>query len=92
MRRNTWVFYFFILLFTTILSINLVWRFTPVRAEISATVQQRLRQYLGDSFALNDFSVGFGYMSFSDISIGNPGDRFILNLEEIQIGYSIHKL
>ena len=31
-------------------------------------------------------------MSFSDISIGNPGDRFILNLEEIQIGYSIHKL
>ena len=92
MRRNTWVFYFFIILFTAILSINLVWRFTPIRAEISGTVQQRLRPYLGDSFALNDFSVGFGYMSFSDISIGNPEDRFILNLEEIQIGYSIHKL
>ena len=92
MRRNPWVFYFFIILFTAILSINLVWRFTPVRSEISATVQQRLRPYLGDSFALNDFSLGFGYMSFTDISIGNPGDRFVLNLEEIQIGYSIHKL
>jgi hypothetical protein len=92
MKRNTWVFYFFIILFTTILSINLVWRFTPIRAEISSTVQKRLRQYLGDSFALNDFSVGFGYMSFTDISVGNPGDRYILKLEEIQIGYSIHKL
>ncbi len=92
MKRNTWVFYFFILLFTGILSINLVWRFTPIRAEISSGIQQRLRPYLGDSFALSDFSIGFGYMAFYNIVAGSEEENYILTLDEIQVGYSIHKL
>ena len=92
MRKNTWVFYFFILLFTAILSINLVWRFTPIRSEISATIQEGLQPYLGDTFAMSDFSLGFGYMSFYNITAGSKDGDYILNLDEIQIGYSIHKL
>ena len=92
MRKNTWVFYFFILLFTAILSINLVWRFTPIRSEISATIQEGLQPYLGKTFAMSDFSLGFGYMSFYNISAGNKDSNYILYLDEVQIGYSIHKL
>jgi hypothetical protein len=92
MRKNTWVFYFFILLFTAILSINLVWRFTPIRSEISSTIQEGLQPYLGETFAMSDFSLGFGYMSFYNISVGSKEGNYILNLDEVQIGYSIHKL
>lgn len=92
MRKNNWVFYFFILLFTAILSINLVWRFTPIRSEISLTLQDGLKPYLGKTFAVNDFSLGFGYMSFYNITAGSKDGNYILNLDEIQVGYSIHKL
>jgi hypothetical protein len=92
MKKNTWVFYFFIILFTAIISLNLVWRFTPIRAEINHTIQERLKPYLGESFAMSDFSLGFGYMSFYNITIGNKQENYTLKLEEIQIGYSIHKL
>ncbi len=92
MRKNTWVFYFFIIVFTAILSINLVWRFTPIRKEINIKLQERLKPYLGESFALSDFSIGFGYMSFYNITSGSKDDNYQLYLDEIQIGYSIHKL
>jgi hypothetical protein len=92
MRKNTWVFYFFIIIFTAILSFNLVWRFTPIRSEIKAAIQDRLRPYLGETFAVSDFSLGFGYISFYNIAAGSADKNFQLNLDEIQIGYSIHKL
>lgn len=92
MRKNTWVFYFFITVFTTILSINLVWHFTPVKEEISAALQDRLKPYLGDTFAMSDFTLGFGYMSFYNISAGSSNENYLLELDEIQIGFSIHKL
>lgn len=92
MKKNTWVFYFFILLFTAIISLELVWRFTPIRNEISQKIQAKLKPYLGESFAMSDFSVGFGYMSFYDISVGDSKENYSLKLAEIQIGYSIHKL
>lgn len=92
MKKNTWVFYFFIIVFTAIISLNLVWRFTPIRAEINQTIQERLKPVLGESFAMSNFSLGFGYMSFYNIAIGNNRDDYTLKLEEIQIGYSIHKL
>ena len=92
MKKNTWVFYFFIILFTAIIALNLVWRYTPIRAEISQKIQERLKPVLGESFAMSNFSLGFGYMSFYNIAIGNNRDQYTLKLEEIQIGYSIHKL
>ncbi|MEJ2536675.1 MAG: hypothetical protein P8048_06440, partial [Calditrichia bacterium] len=41
---------------------------------------------------MSDFSLGFGYMSFYNITAGSKDGDYILNLDEIQIGYSIHKL
>ncbi len=92
MKKNTWVFYFFIILFTAILSINLVWRFTPIRSEIGDTIRKKLKPILGETFAMSDFSLGFGYMSFYDITIGNESGGYMIKLDEVQIGYSIHKL
>ncbi len=92
MRKNTWVFYFFITVFTTILSINLVWHFTPIKEEISAALKDRLKPYLGDTFAMSDFALGFGYISLYNISAGSTDENYLLELDEIQIGFSIHKL
>ncbi len=92
MKKNTWVFYFFIVLFTALLSINLVWRFTPAKKEIGESLEKRLRPYLGDSFSINDFTLGFGYISFYNITAGSGEHNYQLQLDEIQIGYSIHKL
>lgn len=92
MKKNTWVFYFFIVLFTALLSVHLVWKFTPVKDEISASLQKRLRPYLGESFTMHEFSLGFGYISFYDIQAGSEKEGYLLYLDEIQIGYSMHKL
>ncbi len=92
MKKNTWVIYFFVILFTAILSINLVWRLTPVKEEINNSIRERLRPYLGESFNMNDFSLGFGYISFYNVTAGGGNESYLLHLDEIQIGYSIHKL
>ncbi|MEJ2635812.1 MAG: hypothetical protein P8184_11030, partial [Calditrichia bacterium] len=68
MKKNTWVIYFFVILFTAILSINLVWRLTPIKEEINNSIRERLRPYLGESFNMNDFSLGFGYISFYNVT------------------------
>ncbi|OPX34137.1 hypothetical protein B1H10_04290 [candidate division KSB1 bacterium 4484_188] len=85
MKKNTWVFYFFIILFTALLSINLVWRFTPVKAEIRDSLHKKLNPYLGGSFKLEDFSLGFGYISFHNISIGQKEKNYSLQIDEVLI-------
>ena len=91
-RKNNWVFYFFLFLFTAILSVQLVWRLTPIRAEMQASMEARLRPFLGEQFKMKDFSLGFGYISFYDISIRNPQSQYQVHLDEVRIGYSLHKL
>ncbi|MFZ0389774.1 MAG: translocation/assembly module TamB domain-containing protein [Calditrichia bacterium] len=92
MKKNNWVFYFFILLFTAIISLQLVWRLSPIKSEIRESVQDKLRPVLGESFELDDFSLGFGFITFEDVQAGSPSEAYELQIEEIQIGYSIHKL
>ncbi len=91
-RKNTWVFYFFITLFTAILSAQLIWRFTPIKAETKLALQERLAPFMGESFRMKDFSLGFGYISFYDITAGGEKQNYLLRLDEVQIGYSIHKI
>ena len=91
-RKNTWVFYFFIILFTAILSAQLIWRFTPIKAEIKGALQERLAPFMGESFRMKDFSPGFGYISFYDITVGGKKQNYLLRLDEVQIGYSLHKI
>ncbi len=91
-KKNNWVFYFFIILFTAILSFQLVWRLTPIKDEIQLSLEERLRPFLGEQFKMSDFSLGFGYISFYDISVNGNHHQYNLHLDEVRIGYSIHKL
>ncbi len=91
-RKNTWIFYFFIILFTALISMNLIWRFTPIKTEIKAGLEEKLRPYLGENFTIQDFSLGFGFISLYDLKAAGKNKNFQLQLQEVQIGFSIHKL
>lgn len=91
MKKNNWVFYFFITLFAALISVNLIWRLTPIKSEIRSEINERLTPIVGEAFKVKDFSLGFGYISFHDLHFVNKKKDFSIDVDEIQIGYSIHK-
>ncbi|GAB4364473.1 MAG: hypothetical protein Kow0042_03070 [Calditrichia bacterium] len=71
---------------------NLVWRFTPIKSEIRESIKQKLKPHLGEDLSLEEFSLGFGYISFFNVKVGGWDKDYHLEIDEIQIGYSVHKL
>jgi len=91
-KKRSWHFYLFIITFSVILSVHLLWTYTPIKDEVRAVIIHKLQPYLGDSFLFNDFSMGFGSVSFHKISAANNNSTFTLDLEEIEIGFNFFKL
>lgn len=87
-----WLFNIFIIAITAIIAVHLVWRFSPVKGNIKNEIITKLRPYLGESFLLHDFSVGLGHISFHEVTTTNEKHTYDLNLQEVQIGFSVLKL
>ena len=87
-----WLFNISIIAVTAIIAVNLVWMYSPVKVKIKNEIITKLRPYLGESFLLHDFSVGLGHISFHEVTTTNEKHTYDLNLQEVQIGYSMIKL
>lgn len=91
-KKRSWHFYLFIITFSLILGVHLLWTYTPIKDEVRAVIIHKLQPYLGDSFLFTDFSMGFASVSFHEISAANNNSTFTLDLEEIEIGFNLFKL
>lgn len=91
-KLRTWFFNLFVVFITGIIAAHLVWSYSPVKNEIKQKIISELRPYLGESFLLHDFSVGFGYISFHQVTTTNQKHTYDLNLQEVRIGFNMLKL
>jgi hypothetical protein len=91
-RLRTWFLNLFIVFITGIIAAHLVWTYSPVKNNIKQKIISELRPYLGESFLLHDFTLGFGYISFHEVTTTNLRHTYNLNLKEVRIGYDMLKL
>ncbi|GAB4337365.1 MAG: hypothetical protein Kow0037_20030 [Calditrichia bacterium] len=90
-KKNTWVFYFFVILFTAGLSTNLVWRFTPMKSDLRQSLIEKLRPALGNDFTFDDFSIGFGILSLDDVVVNQEAKGYQLFFDHLELGISLTK-
>lgn len=91
-KLRNWFIHLFIVFLTAIVAIHLVWTYSPIKDQIKEKIITSLRPYLGESFLLRDFSLGFGYISFQRVTTTNEAHTFDLNLQEVRIGFNMLKL
>lgn len=91
-KQRSWHFYFSIITLSLVLAGYVLWNFTPVKDEVKAAIIAKLQPYLGESFLINDFEMGFSYIEFSRVQASNESQSFTLELDRILIGYSVSTL
>ncbi len=91
-KKSSWHFYTFIIAFSAILVVHVLWTYTPIKNEVKATIIERLQPYLGESFIINDFEVGVNSITFYKIRATNKAATFTLDLRKIRIGFNLYQL
>ncbi len=91
-KRRSWHFYLILISLTTLLAIHLIWSYTPVKDEVKTIIVNKLQPYLGESFLISDFGLGFKHITFYKLSAADQRGSFSIELDEIKIGYEPFKL
>jgi len=91
-KFRTSLSYFTIFIISAIISVYLVWNYTPLKEDIRTTLILKLRPYLGEDFLLHDFSLGLGYIAFHGVTTRNDQHTYQVNLEEIRFNYDVIQL
>ena len=90
-KRRSWHFYTFIISFSVILGLYLLWAYTPLKKGVELRIIRSLQPYLGESFYINDFSLGLTSVSFYGVRTADDS-TFSLEIDEIRIGLIREKL
>ncbi len=85
-KRRSWHFYVSFISLSVFILGYLLWNFTPLKDEVNGVLVKELQPYLGDSFLINDFSIGLNSVSFYGVRTTDPKKTFSLELEEIRFG------
>jgi len=91
-KLKSWFVNLFVVFITAIIAAHLVWTFSPIKNDIKQKIISELRPYLGESFLLHDFSLGFGHISFHEVTTTNEKRTYDLNLSEVRIGFNMLRL
>jgi hypothetical protein len=91
-KLRTSLSYFTIFVISAVISVYLVWNYTPLKEDIRTTLILKLRPYLGEDFLLHDFSLGLGYIAFHGVTTSNERHTYQVNLEEIRFNYDVIQL
>lgn len=91
-KLRNFFLHLFIVFLTSIVAIHLVWTYSPVKKNLKESMITKLRPYLGEAFLLHDFSIGFGHISFYEVTTTNEKHTYDLNLQEVRLGYNMLKL
>ena len=91
-KRKSWHFYTFIISFSIIFGLYLLWAYTPLKKGIELRIIRSLQPYLGESFYINDFSLGLTSVSFYGVRAADDNSTFALEIDEIRIGFIREKL
>ncbi|MCB0273664.1 MAG: translocation/assembly module TamB domain-containing protein [Calditrichaeota bacterium] len=85
-HRHSWPFYLFVIGFSLFLSGYLLWRYTPIKNEVEAVIIGKMQPYLGESFIIRDFRLGWSSISFLGVGASDQQANISLDIREIRIG------
>lgn len=91
-KRKSWHFYTFLITASLLITVHVLWNYTPVKNEVKGAIIKKLQPYLGEAFLVSDFEFGINSITFVKIRAANSASTFSLDLRKIRIGFDPYKV